>query len=201
MKRIPLAHPSPAMARERVRNHDTRRRSEERQYQWYHNLIQVVQKKIKTHIITTGPAMNKTFLMSREKFLGYATTKFGNDVTYSLSKRRIALMHIKSPPTAMDYATTSLHEQRQHEVEAKEFRAEFKKLQNDVGKVYGILWDQCDSRRKNKMQSDVDYADVSKMLNVLGLLTIIERICLSNDTSKYYTLQAFIAEKRLLKFR
>ena len=48
---------------------------------------------------------------------------------------------------------------------------------------------------------DVDYAHVSEMLNVLGLLTIIERICLSNDTSKYYAIQGFIAEKRLLNFR
>ena len=39
------------------------------------------------------------------------------------------------------------------------------------------------------------------MLNVLGLLTIIERICISKDTSKYYALQGFIAEKRLLNFR
>ena len=54
---------------------------------------------------------------------------------------------------------------------------------------------------KSKIQSDIDYTDVNEMLNVLELLTIIERICLSNDTSKYYTLQGFIAEKRLLNFR
>ena len=38
-------------------------------------------EEIKAHIFTTGTAMNKTFLMSREKFLGYTTTKFGNNVT------------------------------------------------------------------------------------------------------------------------
>ena len=54
---------------------------------------------------------------------------------------------------------------------------------------------------KNKMQLYVNYAEVSKMLNVIGLLTIIKRICLSNDTSKYYELQGFIAEKRQLNFR
>ena len=42
-------------------------------------------EEIKAHIFTTGPAMNKTFLISREKVLGYATTKFGNGVTYSLN--------------------------------------------------------------------------------------------------------------------
>ena len=36
---------------------------------------------------------------------------------------------------------------------------------------------------------------------MIGLFTIIERICLSNDTSKYYTLQGFIAEKKLFNFR
>ena len=50
-------------------------------------------EEIKTHLFTTGSAMNKIFLMSREKFLGYATTKFGNDVTYSLNKRNAELMH------------------------------------------------------------------------------------------------------------
>ena len=144
--------------------------------------------------------MNKMFLMSRGEFLGYATTKFCNGTTYSLNKRRLALMHIRVP-TTVDYSTTSLYEQRQHEVEAKEFRAELRKLQNDLGKLYGILWDQCDSGMKNKIQSNVDYAEVSKMLNVLGLITIIERIFLFSDTSKYYVLQGFIAEKRLLNFR
>ena len=140
-------------------------------------------EEIKAHIFTTGPAMNKTFLMSRGKFLGCATTKFGNDVTYSLNKRRVALMHTIAP-TTIDYSTASLYKQHQHEVEANEYRAEFRKLQNDLGKLYGVLWDQCDSEMKNKIQSDVDYAEISEMLNVLGLLTIIERICLSNDASK-----------------
>ena len=54
---------------------------------------------------------------------------------------------------------------------------------------------------KNKIQSDVDYANVNEKLDLLGLLTIIERIFLSNDTSKYYALQGFITEKRLLNFR
>ena len=107
-------------------------------------------EEIKTHIFTTGPAINKTFLMSRGKFLGYATTKFGNDVTYSLNKRRVELMHTRVPPP-IDYSATSLYEQRQHEVEAKEYRAEFRKLQNDLGKLYGVLWDQCDSRMKNEI--------------------------------------------------
>ena len=142
------------------------------------------EEEIKARIFITGPAMNKTFLMSREKFLGYATTKFGNGVTYSLSKRRVALMHTRAP-APINYSTTSLYEQCQHEVEAKEYRAEFRKLQDDLGKLYGVLWDQCDSGMKNKIQLDVDYTEVSEMLNVLGLLTIIERICLSNDTSKY----------------
>ena len=82
-------------------------------------------------------------------------------------------MHTKVPQ-AIDYAAASLYQQRQHEFEAKEYRAEFTKLQNDLGKLYGVLWGQCDSGMKNKIQSDVDYADVSEMLNVLGLLTIIK---------------------------
>ena len=47
-------------------------------------------------------------------------------------------------------------------------RAEFRKLQNDLGKLYGILWDQCDSGMKSKIQSEMEYAEVSKMLNVIG---------------------------------
>ena len=54
-------------------------------------------EEIKAHIFTTGPAINKAFLMSREKLLGYATTKFGNDVTYSLNKRQVERMHTKVP--------------------------------------------------------------------------------------------------------
>ena len=153
-----------------------------------------------THIFTTGPAMNKTFLMSREKFLGYATTKFGNNVTYSLNKRCVALMHTRAP-APIDYSTMSLCKQRQHDIEAKEYRAEFRKLQNDLGKLYGILWDQYDSGMKNKIQSDVDCTEFSKMLNVLGLLTIIKRICLSNDTSKYYGLQGFICREEAVEFQ
>ena len=39
------------------------------------------------------------------------------------------------------------------------------------------------------------------MLSVIGLLMIIERTFLSNFTSKYYAVQGFIAQKRLLNFR
>ena len=84
-------------------------------------------EEIKAHIFTTGPAMNKTFLMSRGEFLGYATTKFGNDVTYSLNKRRAALVHTRAPIT-INYSTASLYEQHQDEAEAKEYRTEFRKL-------------------------------------------------------------------------
>ena len=42
---------------------------------------------------------------------------------------------------------------------------------------------------------------VGAVKSLKELLTIIERICLSNDTSKYYALQGFIAQKRLLNFR
>ena len=52
--------------------------------------------------------------------------------------------------------------------------AEFRKLQKRPGKA---IW-------STMGQSDVDYADVNEMINVLGLLTIIVRICLFNDTSK-----------------
>ena len=124
-------------------------------------------EEIKARIFTAGSAMNKTFLMSREKFLGYATTKFGNDVTFSLSERQVALMHTPVP-TAINHTRALLYKQRQNKIEAKEFRAEFQKLQNDLGKIYSILWDQCDSRMKNKIQSDLEYAEVSKMLNVIG---------------------------------
>ena len=43
-------------------------------------------EEIKAHLFTTGSTMNNTFLMSREKFLGYATIKFGNDVAFLLSE-------------------------------------------------------------------------------------------------------------------
>ena len=104
-------------------------------------------------------------------------------------------------PTAFDHKRASIYEQRQNEIEAKEFRAEFRKIQNDLGKLYSILWVQCDSGMKNKIQSDLEYTNVIKMLNVIGLLTIIERICISKDTSKCYALQGFIAQKRLPNFR
>ena len=64
-------------------------------------------EEIKAHKFTTGPAMNNTFLMSREKFLGYATTKFGNNVTYSLSERHVALMHTPVP-TAFDHTAATV---------------------------------------------------------------------------------------------
>ena len=39
------------------------------------------------------------------------------------------------------------------------------------------------------------------MLDANGLLGIIEKICLSNDISKYYALQGFVAQKRLFNFK
>ena len=139
--------------------------------------------------------MNKTFLLSRrEKFLEYVTTKFGNDATFSLSKRRVALVHTL-PTTAIDHTRASTFKLKQNEIEAKEFRAGFRKLQNDLGKLYGVPWDRCDLGMKNKVQSDPEYEDISRMLNVIRLLTIIHRICLLNNSSKYYVLQGFIAQK------
>ena len=76
-------------------------------------------EEIKIYIFTTGLAMNKTFLMSRGKFLGYATTKFGNNVAHSLSESRVALM-CTPVPTAINHTTASVYKQRQNEIEAKE---------------------------------------------------------------------------------
>ena len=78
--------------------------------------------------------MNKIFLPSREKFLGYATTKFGNDVAFLLSERRVAIIHTPTP-AAIDHTIVSSFELRQNKIEAKDFRAEFQKLQNDLGKL------------------------------------------------------------------
>ena len=50
---------------------------------------------------------------------------------------------------------------------------------------------------KNEIYLDPEYADVSRMLNVIGLL----KIYLSSDSSKNYALQGFIVQKRLLNFR
>ena len=88
--------------------------------------------------------MNKTFLLGREKFLGYPTTKFGNDVMFSLNERRVTLMHTPTP-AAINHTRVLAFELRQNEIEAKEFRAEFWKLQNNLGNLCGILWNQCDS--------------------------------------------------------
>ena len=60
-------------------------------------------EELKEHILTTGSTMNKTFLLSREKFLGYATTKFGNDEIIFLRERRVALMHTPAPAATIDH--------------------------------------------------------------------------------------------------
>ena len=78
----------------------------------------------------------------------------------------------------------STYKQRKTEIEAKEFRHKFRKLQNDLGKLYGVLWDQCDSGMKNKIQSDLVYPAASDMLDVIVLLIIVEQIYLSKDSSK-----------------
>ena len=63
-------------------------------------------------------------------------------------------MHTPAP-ALIDHMRASVYEQRQNEIEAKEFRAEFRKLQNDLGKLCGVLyWVQCDSGMKNKIQLD-----------------------------------------------
>ena len=57
-------------------------------------------EELKLHILIIGSStVNKTFLKSREKFLRYATTKFGNDLTFSLAKQRVELMYRPSPST------------------------------------------------------------------------------------------------------
>ena len=67
--------------------------------------------------------MNKTFLKSTEKFLEYATTKFFNDVTYSLTKQKITLVHVQ-PPCVINHSTISGYKLRQHKIEGKEWRQE-----------------------------------------------------------------------------
>ena len=104
-------------------------------------------------------------------------------------------MHILSL-TIIDHTIVLAYEQRQHEIEAKEeFKDEFCKLQNDFGKLYGILLDQCNSGMKNQIHSDPVYYVENVRLDAIALLTIIERIYLSNDSSKHYALlQARLAQ-------
>ena len=146
--------------------------------------------------------MNKTFLKGsiRAKFLGYATTtKFGNDVTYSLAKHKTPFMHIQ-PPGAIDHLAVAAYEVRQHETEGNKWGHEFQKLQSDLRKLYRVIRHHYDSSMKNKIQSNLEYDTVQDMKDVNRLLTSIKKICLSTDTSKYYVLQGFIAQKRLFNF-
>ena len=79
-------------------------------------------EEAKQYISKTGSTMNKTFfLKSREEFLRYATTKFGNDVTFSLAKRKTALVHIQVTG-AINYLSSYANELRQHEIKGKEWR-------------------------------------------------------------------------------
>ena len=90
-------------------------------------------EELKHYKFTTGSNLNKTILKSsREKFLGYATTKFGNDVIFSLAKRRTTLMHTQ-PPSVVNHLTATSYKQMQHGIEGKKWRKEFLKLQNDLG--------------------------------------------------------------------
>ena len=77
----------------------------------HNSIIHEQYQGIKVHIFATGSTMNKIFLKSREKFIGYTATKCGNDVTFSPSKQQVVLMHTL-PPTAIDHIRVLVYDQR-----------------------------------------------------------------------------------------
>ena len=100
---------------------------------------------IKTDIFTTGPGIKNKFLTSREIYLEYyAITKYGADEEKCSFKERRAGLMVTMEPSAINQDTATVFELRKYEIGCKVWRADHKKLLNDLAKLYAVLWNQYD---------------------------------------------------------
>ena len=123
--------------------------------------------------------------VSREVFLEHVAEDFGADMKEALAKLKSRQMHMTLSGT-MGYATTTGYHAKQHEIESKEWKQEQSILLNDLVTLYAVSGDQCNPSLNNNIQSNQDLKNVYERSDMIGLLLgIINKICLSNDTSKY----------------
>ena len=69
-----------------------------------------------------------------------------------------------------------------------------------MAKLHAILWKQCDKILRNKIKADKKYEKVETKSDVIGLLEIIEMICMSRESTNYYPLEWALTEQKVLNF-
>ena len=74
-------------------------------------------------------------------------------------------------------------------------------VKESMAKLYErILWKQCDGILQNKIKSDKKFAKVESGSDIIGLLEILEVICMSRDMTNYYPLESTLTERNLQSF-
>ena len=70
-----------------------------------------------------------------------------------------------------------------------------------MAKLYEILRKQCDEVLRSKIKTDHKFSKVETGLDVIGLLEIIEMICMSRDMTNYYPSESVLAERKVQSFQ
>ena len=85
-------------------------------------------------------------------------------------------------------------------MEMKTYNLKMSKLQDNLTKLYTILWDQCDPGMQAAIAKKDTYFEAEAMMNAFTLLAIIDELCQTGKELNYYV-QKIEASRNLLCFR
>ena len=81
-----------------------------------------------------------------------------------------------------------------HYLYRKDYDTEEAVKKNMAKLVYKIIWKQCDEILRNKIKADKKFEKVETKSDVIGLLELIEMICMARDSTNYYPLENSFAK-------
>lgn len=158
---------------------------------------------IKEHTFVWSQLKTKKWITSREKFIEYASAKYGGDEETSLEKKSLTIVSIKKPIKPKKEITDKWDEfdKDEYKQDLKDYKAAERLAMKNLSKIYRQLWGQCDPQMKDKIAGHTDYPDTHDKKCAMGLLGIIEDLCQGGGDSRCWRLQRFMANKKLHTFR
>ena len=124
--------------------------------------------------------------------------KYGTNVRESLKKSKITVYNNPAPadiPTNEEGKAASITAVEKRCYLYQKYHGTGEAVKENMTILYEILWKQCDEILKNKIKADKKFEKGETKSDVIGLLEIIEMICMSRDSINYYPFDSALAKR------
>ena len=142
---------------------------------------------------------------SKKLFIADAAVNYRTNVRELLKKGKVAAYN---NPTPADIYMDKYGKPTSSVTEVEKWRYLYRRHSNAkdavteiIAKLYEILWKQCDKNTQNNIKADKKFVKVESGSDIIGLLEIMEMICMSRELINYYPLESALATRKFQIFR